>query len=59
MTRPPHCEIGNSMKLADFFVKDSIIPELQSTDRKGVIRELVNSLAQADAILPNRFETGY
>jgi len=56
MTRPPHCEIGDSMKLADFFVKDSIIPELQSTDRKGVIRELVNSLAQAGAIVPNDVE---
>jgi PTS system nitrogen regulatory IIA component len=32
------------MKLADFFVKEAVIPELQATDRNGVIRELVDSL---------------
>ena len=38
------------MKLADFIVKDAIVPELQATDRDGVIRELVTSLAAAKAI---------
>ena len=38
------------MKLADFFAKESIIPELKSTDPKGVIRELVDSLATCGAI---------
>jgi nitrogen PTS system EIIA component len=33
------------MKLSDFFVPDAVIPELQSTDRNGVIRELTASLA--------------
>lgn len=38
------------MKLSEFFVKKSIIPELEATDRKGVIKELVNSLAETGAI---------
>ena len=38
------------MKLADFIVKDAIIPELKSTDRDHVIRELVESLAKAKAV---------
>ena len=38
------------MKLVDFVVKDAIIPELKATDRDGVIRELVQSLASAKAI---------
>jgi len=38
------------MKLADFIVKDAIVPELKATDRDGVIRELVSALAAADAI---------
>ncbi len=33
------------MKLTDFIVTDSVLPELQATDRNGVIREMVNSLA--------------
>ena len=33
------------MKLSDFLIEDAVIPELQATDRNGVIRELVNSLA--------------
>ncbi|UCD30061.1 MAG: PTS sugar transporter subunit IIA [Planctomycetota bacterium] len=32
------------MKLSDLIVSDAIIPELEATDRNGVIRELVNSL---------------
>src|SRR5688572_23983211 len=38
------------MKLNDFIVTDAIIPELKSTDRDGVIRELVESLAKAGAL---------
>ncbi len=33
------------MKLTDFIVTDAVIPELQATDRNGVIREMVGSLA--------------
>ncbi len=33
------------MKLTDFIQTEAIIPELSSTDRNGVIRELVESLA--------------
>lgn len=33
------------MKLTDFIVTDSVLPELQATDRNGVIREMVSSLA--------------
>jgi len=40
------------MKLADFIVKEAIVPELQATERDGVIRELVASLAAAKAIAP-------
>ncbi len=40
------------MKLSEFFDKDSIISELESTDRRGVIKELVNSLASSGAISP-------
>ncbi len=38
------------MKLNEFIVKDAVIPELASTDRDGVLRELVASLAAAGAI---------
>ena len=38
------------MKLSDFVNTDAIIPELQATDRNGVIRELVDSLAKHGAI---------
>lgn len=33
------------MKLSDFIVTEAVIPELQATDRNGVIRELVTALA--------------
>ncbi len=33
------------MKLSDFIVPDAVIPELEATDRNGVIREMVNTLA--------------
>jgi mannitol/fructose-specific phosphotransferase system IIA component (Ntr-type) len=35
------------MKLSDFFVMDAVVPELQATDRNGVINELVENLANA------------
>jgi PTS system nitrogen regulatory IIA component len=35
------------MKLGDFVVKDAIVPDLQSTDRNGVIRELTQALVAA------------
>ncbi|HOA73287.1 MAG TPA: PTS sugar transporter subunit IIA [Phycisphaerae bacterium] len=35
------------MKLTDFIRTDAIIPELQSADRNGVIRELVDALAKS------------
>lgn len=35
------------MKLSDFIEMDAIIPELQATDRNGVIREMVESLAKS------------
>lgn len=38
------------MKLSDFVNTDAIIPELEATDRNGVIRELVNSLVKHGAI---------
>jgi mannitol/fructose-specific phosphotransferase system IIA component (Ntr-type) len=38
------------MKLRDFIVKDAICPQLAARDRDGVIRELVNALAQAGAL---------
>ena len=40
------------MKLADFIVKDAIVPELKATERDGVIREMVQALAAAKAIAP-------
>ena len=33
------------MKLTDFIVTDAVIPDLQATDRNGVIREMVNAIA--------------
>ena len=38
------------MKLTDFVVPNSTIPELQATDRNGVIRELVKALVSAKAL---------
>ncbi len=38
------------MKLIDFFRINACIPELQATDRNGVIRELIESLA-ADGVI--------
>ena len=38
------------MKLKDFIVSESIVPELKATDRDGVLHELVGSLAAAGAL---------
>lgn len=38
------------MKLTDFVVSNATIPDLQSTERNGVIRELVKSLSTAGAL---------
>ena len=38
------------MKLKDFIVSGAIVPELRATDRDGVIRELVTSLAGGGAL---------
>ena len=35
------------MKFSEFVVRDAIIAELQSSDRDGVLRELVGALAEA------------
>ena len=32
------------MRMSDFIVRDSVVPELQATTKEGVIREMVNSL---------------
>jgi PTS system fructose-specific IIA component/PTS system nitrogen regulatory IIA component len=40
------------MKLTDFFHIDSVIPELSSKDRNGVIRELIQSLADHGVVDP-------
>ncbi|MCL2647383.1 MAG: PTS sugar transporter subunit IIA [Phycisphaerales bacterium] len=44
------------MKFADFIVKEAIVPELKSTDRDGVIRELVAALAAAKALPASEVE---
>ncbi len=33
------------MRLSDFIVSDAVIPDLQATERNGVIKEIVESLA--------------
>jgi mannitol/fructose-specific phosphotransferase system IIA component (Ntr-type) len=38
------------MKLSDFIVAQAIRPELEASDRDGVIRELVTSLASAGGV---------
>jgi PTS system nitrogen regulatory IIA component len=38
------------MKLRDFIVAEAVTPELNATDRDGVLRELVGSLADAGAL---------
>ncbi len=38
------------MKLREFIVAEAVVPELKATERDGVIRELVGSLAAAGAL---------
>src|SRR4051812_39699004 len=38
------------MKLSEFIVTEAIVPSLASTERDGVLRELVSSLADAGAL---------
>ena len=38
------------MKLSDLIHIDSVVPELKATDRNGVIRELLQSLAEQGAL---------
>lgn len=45
------------MKLLDLVHRDSIIPELVSTDRNGVIRELVQILGDGKYIEPDSVDT--
>ena len=45
------------MKLSDLIHDESVIADLEATDRNGVIRELVQSLADHGAILPECAET--
>src|SRR5262245_22602842 len=45
------------MKMKDFVVREAIVPNLQSTDRAGAIRELVGALAAAGALSDADHET--
>lgn len=45
------------MKIADFLVTEAIIPNLDATDRNGVIRALVGGLAAAGQIADGDVET--
>lgn len=45
------------MKLSELIHAPSVVPELKSTDRSGVIRELVQSLADHGAIKAENVET--
>lgn len=38
------------MKLTEFIVSEAIVPKLEATERDGVLRELVASLAEAGAL---------
>ena len=38
------------MDLADFLIEEALVPELQETDKEPVIKELVRSLTQSNAI---------
>jgi len=44
------------MKFSEFIVKEAVQAELKSTDRDGVLAELVDALAQAGAIPKNTLE---
>ena len=44
------------MKLSDIMVSQAIVPNLKSSDRDGVIRELIEALAQAQQIQSDQVE---
>jgi mannitol/fructose-specific phosphotransferase system IIA component (Ntr-type) len=44
------------MKLREFILTDAIIPNLEATERNGVIQELVKSLANAGALPEDAIE---
>ncbi len=44
------------MKFSEFIVREAIVPSLQATDREGVIRELITSLAAAKAVSEDAVE---
>ncbi len=44
------------MRLSELIYEEAIVPELQSTDRNGVIRELVQSLADHGAVPKEHLE---
>lgn len=45
------------MRLSELICSQAIIPELTATDRNGVIRELIQSLADHGALDPDSVET--
>ena len=44
------------MRLSELIQAGSVVPELKATDRNGVIRELIQSLAENGAIDPDNVE---
>jgi len=57
---PPHrvrLVTGDCMKLSELIHAPSVIPELEATNRNGVIRELVQSLADHGAVDADAAET--
>lgn len=44
---------SKDVRLCDFVSKSAIVPELTSRDRNGVIRELIQSLADAGTVAAN------
>lgn len=47
---------SKDVKLCTFVAKDAIVPELNASDRNGVVRELVESLAKSGAIAQDLVE---
>lgn len=45
------------MKLSDLIHAPSVVPKLEATDRNGVIRELIRSLAEHGVVNPEHSET--
>lgn len=49
--------MGTTLRLSDVICAPAVIPELQATDRNGVIREIVKALGDAQAFDPVHIET--